>query len=226
MLTVAGRTDSGVHARGQVAHVDLAAQVWQRAEVVVGRRLRSALPPDVRVLRAAPALAGFDARFSALWRRYAYRVADADVGVDPLRRREVLAYHHALDVDRLAAASRPLEGLHDFATFCRRRPGATTLRHLQVLQWERDPAGLVVATVQADAFCHSMVRSLVGALLPVGAGRRPVEWAQQLLAGGRRVPAVNVVPARGLTLEAVGYPADDELALRAEATRATRERSR
>ena len=104
-------------------------------------------------------------------------------------------------------ACRPLLGLHDFAAFCKRREGATTVRTLLDLDWSRDDDGLAVATVRADAFCHHMVRSLVGCLLAVGEGRRPVGWA-----GARcwppavRDPAVTVVPAHGLTLEEVGYP--------------------
>ncbi len=221
--TVAGRTDAGVHARGQVCHVD----VTQRDLGAVGldglvRRLAGVLPPDVVVRSVSPAPPGFDARFGALWRRYAYRVADALTAVDPLRRHEV--HHHArpLDVDRLNDAAQQLLGEHDFASFCRRRAGASTVRTLLDLSWERDPAGLAVATVRADAFCHSMVRSLVGALLPVGEGRRPPEWPRALLDARVRDASVTVAPARGLTLEEVAYPPDPELVSRVRQARTYR----
>jgi tRNA pseudouridine38-40 synthase len=221
-LTVAGRTDAGVHARGQVAHVDVPAAAWTAVANPL-RALAGVLPADVRVTAAAPAPAGFDARFSALSRRYAYRVCDDPSGPDPLRRREVLWYARArLDVEAMDAASAPLLGLRDFAAFCRRREGATTVRTLLRLAWAREPDGLVRADVEADAFCHSMVRALVGALLPVGAGRRPVTWPGAVLAAGRRDSAVDVVPPHGLTLEAVCYPPDSELSARADESRRPR----
>jgi tRNA pseudouridine38-40 synthase len=187
------------------------------------RRLNGILPPDVRVRRVAEAPDGFDARFSALWRRYAYRVADAPELVDPLRRSHVLAWSRTLDLDALNEASALLVGHHDFASFCKQREGATTIRTLLELSWARDVHGLAVATVKADAFCHSMVRSLVGCLLPIGEGRRPVTWAGEVLAATQRDPAVVVVHAHGLTLEEVAYPADEELAGRADLTRARRD---
>jgi tRNA pseudouridine38-40 synthase len=221
-LTVAGRTDAGVHASGQVAHADLPADAWAGTGPGLVRRLAGVLPADVRVraVRAVPA--GFDARFSALWRRYAYRVTDAAAGADPLRRHDTLAWPRPLDLDALRAASAGLLGEHDFAAYCRRREGATTIRTLQALDWERDGAGVLVGTVRADAFCHSMVRSLVGALLAVGEGRRPPGWPAALLAAGTRSGEVTVAPAHGLTLVEVAYPPDGELAARAEATRRRR----
>lgn len=242
-LTVAGRTDAGVHARGQVAHVDLplsalAAASARRAAVVdvegawpgseaewlsaLIRRLSGVLPPDVRVHAVSVAPEGFDARFSALSRRYGYRVSDAPGGVDPLRRREVLWYARPLDVDLLNEASARLLGEHDFAAFCRRREGATTIRELKRLDWVRGDDGIILATVVADAFCHSMVRALVGSLLAVGEGRQPVEWPSGVLAGAVRDSGVHVAPAHGLTLEEVRYPAAGELARRAAATRRVR----
>ncbi|MFF4158236.1 tRNA pseudouridine(38-40) synthase TruA [Streptomyces sp. NPDC001678] len=218
-LTVAGRTDSGVHARGQVAHVDLPAEVWAEHEDKLLRRLAGRLSHDVRVWRVAEAPAGFNARFSAIWRRYAYRVVDHVGGVDPLLRGHVLWHDWPLDVDAMNAASRVLLGEHDFAAYCKKREGATTIRTLQQLSWERDASGVVTATVRADAFCHNMVRSLVGALLFVGDGHRGVDWPGQVLAAGVRDSAVHVVRPHGLTLEEVGYPADSELAARNLAAR-------
>ncbi|TDE48005.1 tRNA pseudouridine(38-40) synthase TruA [Nonomuraea mesophila] len=233
-LTVAGRTDAGVHARGQVCHVDVPEEstaeldgnrgplsVDERLAALV-RRLGGVLPPDVRVHRVCVAPEGFDARFSALFRRYAYRVSDAAGGVDPLRRREVVWHNRPLDDGALNAAAARLIGEHDFAAFCKKREGATTIRELQRLDWVREPDGTLVATVVADAFCHSMVRALVGSLLAAGDGRRPVEWPGEVLTRAVRDSGVHVAPAHGLCLEEVGYPPDAELAARAEATRRVR----
>ena len=219
-VVCAGRTDTGVHARGQVAHVDLPDEAYDEG---LERRLNGILPPDLRVRAVSQAPEGFDARFSAVWRRYGYRVADAPALVDPLTRNHVLARPRPLDVGAMAEASRPLLGLHDFAAFCKRREGATTIRTLLDLTWARDAAGLAVATVRADAFCHHMVRSLVGCLLAVGEGRRPVGWPAEVLTAAVRDSAVAVVPAHGLTLEEVGYPDHDELAAQAGRARSRRE---
>jgi tRNA pseudouridine38-40 synthase len=219
---VAGRTDAGVHARGQVVHVDLPGVVWAATSDRVVARLASALPADVRVRAAGPAPAGFDARFSALWRRYAYRVCDDEGAADPLRRHETLWYFRRLDLSVMNEAARSLLGEHDFAAFCRRREGATTIRALRVLDWHRDGDGTAIATVVADAFCHNMVRSLVGALLAVGEGRHPPGWAAAVLAAAVRDPAVRVVAPHGLCLEEVGYPPPGELAARATETRTVR----
>jgi tRNA pseudouridine38-40 synthase len=221
-LTVAGRTDAGVHASGQVAHLDLPGEIWaaQRGRLV--RRLAGVLPADVRVRAADEVPAQFDARFSALWRRYRYAITDHESGADPLRRDQVLAWPRPLDEAAMRAAAAPMIGLHDFAAFCRAREGATSIRTLESLDIVRDGTELTV-TVQADAFCHSMVRSLVGALLAVGEGRRAVDWPGALLARDKRADDVAVVPARGLTLEQVGYPSDEQLAARNERTRARRD---
>ncbi len=229
-LTVAGRTDTGVHARGQVAHVDLDPALVEAARgrspedgpTTLTRRLNGVLDPDVRVHRTTVAPDGFDARFSAVWRRYAYRVADGPAVTDPLTRGHVLAWSRPLDLDAMNAASALLLGEQDFASFCKKREGATTIRTLLDLRWERDAAGLAVGTVRADAFCHNMVRSLVGCLVAVGEHRRSSGWAREVLLGRRRDPAVTVVHAHGLTLEEVGYPADDQLAARAQEARAVR----
>ncbi|GAA4222408.1 tRNA pseudouridine38-40 synthase [Streptosporangium album] len=270
-LTVAGRTDAGVHARGQVAHVDLGVEAFDALESRHGRRtpvvdvstgagasastsvgssagigapvpsgtdaalpgdiderlsslrrrLAGVLPADVRVYRVTVAPGGFDARFSAMSRRYAYRISDAPGGVDPLRRREVAWYSRPLDVDRLNAAAAALLGEHDFAAFCKKREGATTIRELQRLDWARED-DILVATVVADAFCHSMVRALVGSLLPVGEGRLPVDWPGQVLTRAVRDSGVHVAPAHGLCLEEVRYPEPEELARRAGETRRVR----
>ncbi len=213
-LTVAGRTDAGVHARGQVAHVDLPEEVWAEQHDKLLRRLAGRLPQDVRVWRVAAAPEHFNARFSAVWRRYAYRVSDHPGGVDPLRRGHVLWHNWPLDLDAMNEAAAGLLGEHDFAAFCKKREGATTIRTLRRLEWERHPDGVLEATVQADAFCHNMVRSLVGAMLFVGDGHRPPGWASEVLAARVRDSAVHVVRPHGLTLEEVGYPSAELLAAR------------
>ena len=211
-LTVAGRTDAGVHARGQVVHFDAPGQAWACVSGQALWRLARLLPPDVRVHKARAVPARFDARFSALWRRYSYRVCDDPIGVDPLRRHHTVAYRRPLDVTSMNAAASALVGEHDFAAFCRRREGATSVRRLIRIEWVRENQAVAVATVVANAFCHNMVRALVGAMLAVGDGRRPVAWPGEVLARGVRDPAVNVAPPHGLCLEEVGYPPDSELA--------------
>lgn len=230
LVTVAGRTDAGVHARGQVAHVDVPTAAWLgllgRSERTPGRalvdRLAAVAPAELAVRRAGLAPDGFDARFSALWRRYAYRVADDPALRDPLRRFDVLWHRRPLDLAAMAAAGERLTGEHDFAAFCRPRPGATTIRTLLELRWEREPDGVAVAHARADAFCHSMVRALVGACLAVGEGRRAVDWPAEVLAAGARDSAVTVAPAHGLTLEEVRYPPAAALSHRAREARRVR----
>ncbi|MYW68297.1 tRNA pseudouridine(38-40) synthase TruA [Streptomyces sp. SID8379] len=213
-LTVAGRTDAGVHARGQVAHVDLPESVWAEHREKLLKRLAGRLSKDVRVWSVAEAPSGFNARFSAIWRRYAYRVTDHPGGVDPLVRGHVLWHDWPLDVEAMNVAAEGLLGEHDFAAYCKRREGATTIRTLQELSLVRGDDGIITATVRADAFCHNMVRSLIGALLFVGDGHRPTDWPGKVLAAGVRDSAVHVVRPHGLTLEEVGYPADELLAAR------------
>ena len=229
-LTVAGRTDAGVHARGQVAHADLPLVAWLDAAPVIARRLARLLPPDVRVRRIGAAPDGFDARFSALSRRYSYRVCDDVTGPEPLRRHDTLWTRREIEIGPMNEAAALLLGEHDFAAFCRRREGATTVRELLSLSWSRPELAVpgsgvprvAEATVIADAFCHSMVRALVGALLKVGEGARPPSWPAQVLTARVRDSAVPVVPPHGLCLEEVCYPPPGQLAERALATRRVR----
>lgn len=217
-LTVAGRTDAGVHAEGQVAHFDTAAEV-DPGKVV--HRMARFLPKDVRIKDVRVAPPEFDARFSAIRRHYVYRLTTARYGAEPLQARSIVACRHDVDIDAMRAASRKLLGLHNFAAFCRRREGATTVRELQRFDWERD-GDLLTAYVSADAFCWSMVRSLVGAVLAVGEGRRTPEWVGSLLNDTERSSSVTVAPAHGLSLIAVDYPADADLAARNAQTREVR----
>jgi tRNA pseudouridine38-40 synthase len=229
-VVVAGRTDAGVHASGQVLHVDVAPLAGKTSSGRIAvdaqgildlermrHRWNRFLPPDVRVRDARVAPPGFDARFSAIRRHYRYQVSDAAWGVDPLRRNDTLAWGRPLSVERMNEASQALLGLRDFAAFCKQREGATTIRELQRLAWRRTGEHAVRVEISADAFCHSMVRSLVGALLLVGDGRRESDWPARVLSTGVRASAV--APAHGLTLVGVDYPADSDLAARAAETR-------
>lgn len=223
----AGRTDAGVHARGQVAHVDLPADLTIEDGATLMRRLDRVLRRDVVVRSVAPAPHGFHARFSAIWRRYTYRIGDGETAVDPLMRHQVTSIRDTLDLDVFNEAAQTLLGLRNFGAFCRRRAGATTTRTLLDLHAHRVThgplAGTVDVTVRADAFCHSMVRSLMGALTFVGTGRRTQEWLNRVTTAAVRDSHVEVMAARGLTLEEVAYPPDDQLAERARVARSTRE---
>ncbi|MBE7163238.1 MAG: tRNA pseudouridine(38-40) synthase TruA, partial [Williamsia herbipolensis] len=240
-MVVAGRTDAGVHASGQVAHIDVDPVALDRLAPRrsadgnadpsgcdgLRRRLAGLLPPDVRVRAVRVAPDGFDARFGALRRHYEYRIALTDWGVDPLHRVGVLALGRPLDTGRMARAATALLGLHDFAAFCRPRTDVTgrpasTVRELQRLD-VLSGDDLVTLRVSADAFCHSMVRALVGMLVRVGLGQEDVAAPAQLLAGRARTSRVSTAPARGLTLVGVDYPADEDLAERVRTTRALRD---
>ncbi|WP_322410089.1 tRNA pseudouridine synthase A [Microbacterium invictum] len=237
-VVVAGRTDAGVHATGQVAHLDL--DPTQQGRLAAARAPRGQADPDpvaqlarrvngvlgayadltVRSTTIAPA--GFDARFSAVWRRYVYRIADRATGYDPLERHRTTSVRSHLDEERMDAAARSLIGLHDFAAYCKPRDEATTIRTLLAFGWRRGADGVLVADVKADAFCHSMVRALVGGCVAVGEGRLDPGDLAVIRDRGGKVPEIHVLAARGLTLAEVGYPADDLLAARAEQTRARR----
>ncbi|MFW0788996.1 tRNA pseudouridine(38-40) synthase TruA [Gordonia sp. CPCC 205333] len=226
-LTVAGRTDAGVHATGQVAHFDAADGAFDTRSIGgdpanLVRRLARMLPDDVRVKTATRVSDDFDARFSALRRHYVYRLTDARFGAEPMLARTTAEWNRVLDVGAMNAASQKLLGLNDFAAFCRRREGATTIRDLQRFSWERDPDGVLIGTVSADAFCWSMVRSLVGAVASVGDTRRTVQWCADLLTERSRSAQVPVAQARGLCLVGVDYPDESELAARNEVTRDVR----
>jgi tRNA pseudouridine38-40 synthase len=219
-VTCAGRTDAGVHARGQVAHVDVPDP---GSLPTLMRAMRGLLPDDVSLLGALVAPAGFHARFSALSRHYRYRICDSAAAWDPLLRREVLRYRRALDLDAMNQAAALLIGEHDFAALCKPRDGGTTVRRLLAAEWRRGATGHAEFTVSADAFCHSLVRSLVGALVPVGDGRQPIDWPAFVVAGRVRDSRATVMPAHGLVLERVEYPEDAHLAARQLVTRARRD---
>ncbi|GAT85784.1 tRNA pseudouridine synthase A [Paenarthrobacter nicotinovorans] len=237
-VTVAGRTDAGVHARGQVVHLDVTEAEWLSLPrgheldpaVALLRRLRGALSRilgdltgAVEVHDAGLAPEGFDARFSALWRRYSYRIADGPGRWDPVLRGITLWHKAPLDVALMNQGSRSLLGLQDFRSYCKPREGATTIRELQKFSFDRGSDGVIVATVQADAFCHNMVRSLVGSALRVGEGLETPEWLHSRLLERRRDAKSVLAAPHPLVLEEVAYPSDSELLARAELTRARRE---
>jgi tRNA pseudouridine38-40 synthase len=228
-LACAGRTDAGVHARGQVAHLDLDPRVITDGGDSLVRRLNKVLGRECVVRRISAAPPGFDARFAAIWRRYVYRLSDAAAPLDPLYRFQVAQVRREVDLARLNEEGAALIGLREFGAFCRRREGGSTIRTLLELVGRRVPSGPMVGviecTVRADAFCHSMVRSLVGALVAVATGERDHEWLAAITRRGVRDSTIPVMPAAGLTLEEVGYPADHELAIRALEARALREAS-
>jgi tRNA pseudouridine38-40 synthase len=247
-LTVAGRTDAGVHALGQVAHLDLtdeqleglddsyrgkgkgsgrsdhtpearATRLARRVNGIVG------LSSDLYVRSATIAPPGFDARFSAIWRRYEYRIADQLAIKNPLQRASTLWYPRELDLVAMNEVAGSVIGLHDFAAYCKPREGATTIRTLQRFEWRRDEQGLLIARLEADAFCHSMVRALVGASVAVGERKLSQDRAAFLLEEKKRTNEFKVMPAKGLALIEVGYPDDAGLAERAEQTRRRRDES-
>lgn len=217
---VAGRTDAGVHATGQVIHVDVADSIFDSELTYRDFRykLNRILDEDVRVMAVTDAPEGFHARFSALRRKYRYKILDNNEVIAPFSRFDVAPWYRPLDVDLMNEASQLVIGHHDFAAFCKFREGGTTLRTLEKYEWIRDDSGLLIADVVADAFCYSMVRNLVGAVVCVADGRKPAEWMGTLLENRERVTDSLVFPARGLTLYQVDYPSDDQLIERAKIT--------
>lgn len=227
-LTVAGRTDAGVHSAGQVAHFDVPSEALDQRSIdgdpaKLVRRLAKLLPEDVRVHACTAAPEGFDARFSALQRHYVYRITTHPRGALPTRARDTAQWPKPVDIDAMQEAATTLVGLHDFAAFCKAKPHATTIRDLHSFEWvdvstPTEPQ-LYEARVCADAFCWSMVRSLVGCCLRVGEGARDVDFATAMLAESQRSSQIPLAPAKGLSLVRVDYPADEELAARAAVTR-------
>ena len=217
---VAGRTDAGVHATGQVIHVDIPENIGLED---LAYKLNRILDEDIRINNIEVAPPAFHARFSALRRYYQYRILDENKVIQPLARLNTAGWYRPLDVDLMNEASQLLLGTHDFAAFCKYREGATTVRTLEKYEWVRDSEGYLVADVVADAFCYSMVRNLVGAVVCVADGRFEPTWIKTLLENKERVSDSLVFPARGLTLYKVDYPDAAELLERAKKTVARRE---
>lgn len=211
---VAGRTDAGVHATGQVVHVDVPDSINLDE---IAYKLNRILDEDIRILSVSIAPEGFHARFSALRRSYTYKILDKNLPVPPLNRYDIATWYRPLDADLMNKASKLVLGHHDFAAFCKFREGGTTIRTLEKFSWVRQ-GDLLIAEIVADAFCYSMVRNLVGAVVCVADGRKEPQWMGELLANKERVSDSLVFPARGLTLSSVEYPSDDHLLERAKVT--------
>lgn len=213
--TVAGRTDAGVHALGQVFHFDIPHGLrnnWNLDSLLyIGNRI---LTSEVRLLSVVEVPKDFHARYSALRRHYRYQLLDDARTLNPLERVATSSYHRALDEHLMNEASALLLGEHDFAAFCRSREGTTSIRSLEKFSWNRDSDGLLTAEISADAFCHNMVRALVGAMMMVGDGRWAVEYPAQLLQS--KVRHSHIAPAQGLTLISVDYPDPSEYGQRAK----------
>lgn len=222
-LTVGGRTDAGVHARGQVCNLDVPTE---KAEKLTARKLNGVLKrydaTDIVVKSVAIVSQEFDARFSAISRRYEYRMLPGSVPVDPLSRLYTAALKEEIDLKLLNETSDALLGLRDFATFCKQREGATTVRTLEEFAWVEEPDGTLVGRIKADAFCHSMVRALVGGVISVASGRLSLPQFLALVEAKQRTSSLHVMPAHGLSLEEIIYPSPEEYAQRANATRAKR----
>lgn len=223
-LVVAGRTDAGVHAAAQVAHLDLTTAQFEGPGRNLRQRLNSLLDSDIRIYSVQLAPAGFDARFSAIYRRYVYRIADGSAAQNPVESRNTLFLWKHLDLLAMQDAAQELIGLGDFASFCKPRPGSTTIRELKHIKLRRlySRGNLIEIELKADAFCHNMVRSIVGALVAVGDGRATRADIARLFARNDRVGSYKVVSAHGLTLAEIGYPADEKLAFQAENAKALR----
>lgn len=230
-LTVAGRTDAGVHASAQVAHFDVPDEALQQRSIDgdpnrLVRRLARLLPEDVRVHACTEVPDTFDARFSALRRHYRYRITTHPRGALPTRSVDTATWPRPVDLQLMQAAADTLLGLHDFAAFCKPREHATTIRTLERFDWHdastKEEPQLYIAEVTADAFCWNMVRSLVGTCLAIGQGQQALNFTAELLTLGHRSPQVRPAPARGLTLSGVDYPPPADLEKRASKTRAKR----
>ena len=202
-VVAAGRTDTGVHALGQVVHFD--SEVVRRPEAFV-RGTNANLGEDVAVLWAQPVAEDFHARFSALGRRYRYVWLNRRVRPS-LFRDQVSFDYRPLDASRMQEAAAALLGRHDFSAFraaqCQAKSPVRTVHSLSV---ERS-GPLVVMVIRADAFLHHMVRNIAGVLAAIGAGERPASWAGEVLAACDRAAAGNTAPPHGLYFEAVEYPA-------------------
>lgn len=206
-VRLAGRTDAGVHATGQVAAFSLPrrtgpAEDWR----ALRRRLNAVLPPDLAVRSLRPAPEGFDPRRDARWRAYRYRIR-MNGAKHPLERHRTLEIDDPLDVAAMQAAAARMVGERDFASLGADDHGRT-VRHLAEVRVSRR-GDLVEVRVTANAFLRRMVRSIVAILLAVGRGRLAIDAVDRLLAGGGRALDGRAAPAKGLTLERIVYTADN-----------------
>jgi tRNA pseudouridine38-40 synthase len=226
-MRVAGRTDAGVHAYAQVAHIDVsAAQIKRLGRTKsIAFRLNSILDRDIRIHSFEIAPPGFHARFSATFRRYPFRIADGPVAKDPLQGRYTLWLAHELDLDLMRDGAKEFIGLHDFNSFCKARAGATTIRRMKSIKITRNPdlGGVIEIELIADAFCHNMVRAIVGGLIAVAQGSAEKSEITHVLKVAQKRAPFKVATPEGLTLVEIGYPADDKLEEQAAITRKKRQ---
>jgi tRNA pseudouridine38-40 synthase len=200
-LTVAGRTDAGVHAWGQVASFQSEAEVPGD----LSRRLNGLAPDDIAVTAAGLAPDGFDARGDATSRSYRYRLL-ARRASSPFERGRALWWPHRVDREALDACAAALPGMHDFTAFTPTQTDHVRFRReILAAAWESLPGDILAFRISADAFMRSMVRVLVGTMLEVSSGRRSAESFAELLAGAPRSAAGDTAPPHGLYLESVAY---------------------
>lgn len=219
IIQCAGRTDAGVHATGQVIHLDIPTE-WSDRLGDLAYKVNAILAEDVVIKSFVHTSQDFDARFAALSRSYTYFIKE---GLrDPITRNRVYQHREYLDVAAMNDASQVLLGLHDFSAFCRKTDYGTSIRTLQKFSWSRTDDGLIRVDIKSDAFCYSMVRALVGAVISIGEGRRTKEWLKEYLDGGVKDPAVFMAPGHPLTLVEVEYPDESEYLDRIKITLNTR----
>jgi tRNA pseudouridine38-40 synthase len=211
---VAGRTDAGVHASGQVIHVDLPIGDFGFDFEDLGYRLNRILTEEIRIKSAVRASKDFHARFGAIRRHYIYKIQDGLGIIEPVKRLDITPWYRNLDIQKMNQAAALLIGEHDFFSFAKYRENSTTIRNLERFDFQRDEQGLIISHVVADAFCYNMVRSLIGTMVYIGEGRFPVTWAKEILEKRERPSDSVVFPARGLTFVGVDYPQDELLASR------------
>jgi tRNA pseudouridine38-40 synthase len=211
IVQCAGRTDAGVHATAQVIHFDIAeTDAMEMKDLTY--KINAILPEDISIQELEVTTADFDARFAALSRSYEYLIYQGQR--NPLLRDRAHRSYLPLNVQAMNDSSQSLIGLHDFSAFCKKREGATTIRTLMKFDWSELPDGLIKVELEADAFCYSMVRGLIGAVLAIGEGKFDKAWLENYLAGKEREAHVFAAPALGLTLVDVKYPEPSEYAKR------------
>jgi len=207
----AGRTDAGVHAWGQVVHVDLA-DTADLDRLVFS--VNSLLDPDIVIRKCEWVTQEFDARHSALWRQYRYTVLNAPVN-NPFLAATSWHIRRPLSVPLMQLATDSIIGLHDFSSFCRQpqqsgvnrnAEGPSMMRRVHVAQWHDQGNGILTFDIRANAFCHQMVRSIVGTLVDVGLGRRKAGEMSGVLRAMSRLNTPHIAPPQGLCLMDVGYP--------------------
>ncbi|MDP9494491.1 MAG: tRNA pseudouridine(38-40) synthase TruA [Actinomycetota bacterium] len=198
--TVAGRTDAGVHAKGQVVSFEIEQNIDAPQ---LARSLNGVLGPEISVSDVNRVDDDFNARFSATYRRYRYLVSVA-LASDPLTRHQVWHVGRSLDIEAMTAVATAVVGEHDFSAFCRSVAGKSNVRLVDEARWE-SADHLLTFWIQSNAFCHQMVRSLVGFAYDIGRGFTAVDSISEIIDAGDRSRIATIAPPHGLTLWEVGY---------------------